>query len=103
MSVTGRTLRLLVGLALYGFSIALLLRSELGLDPWDVFHQGVARRTGAPIGLVVIVASVLVLLLWIPLRQRPGIGTVANAILVGVFVEVSLAVLPTTSQIGRAS
>jgi len=96
----GRVLRLLVGLALYGLSIALLLRSELGLDPWDVFHQGVALRTGAPNGVVVIVASVFVLLLWIPLRQRPGVGTVANALLVGVFVEVSLAVLPHASHLG---
>jgi uncharacterized membrane protein YczE len=100
VSVPGRVLRLLVGLALYGLSIALLLRSELGLDPWDVFHQGVALRTGAPIGLVVIVASVFVLLLWIPLRQRPGIGTVANALLVGVFAEVGLAVLPHASHLG---
>src|SRR4051812_11630213 len=100
VSTTGRVLRLLVGLALYGLSIALLLRSELGLDPWDVFHQGVALRTGLPIGVVVILASVVVLLLWIPLRQRPGIGTVANALLVGLFVEVALAVLPTASHLG---
>jgi uncharacterized membrane protein YczE len=97
---TGRLVRLLVGLALYGLSIALLLRSDLGLDPWDVFHQGVAFRTGLPIGAVVILASVVVLLLWIPLRQRPGIGTVANALLVGVFVEVALAVLPTAGHLG---
>jgi uncharacterized membrane protein YczE len=96
----GRLVRLLVGLALYGLSIALLLRSDLGLDPWDVFHQGVAVRTGLPIGAVVILASVVVLLLWIPLRQRPGIGTVANALLVGVFVEVALAVLPTAGHLG---
>jgi uncharacterized membrane protein YczE len=96
----GRVVRLLVGLALYGLSIALLLRSDLGLDPWDVFHQGVAFRTGLPIGAVVILASVVVLLLWIPLRQRPGIGTVANALLVGVFVEVALAVLPTAGHLG---
>lgn len=100
VSMTGRVARLLIGLALYGLSIALLLRSELGLDPWDVFHQGVALRTGAPIGAVVVIASVFVLLLWIPLRQRPGIGTLANALLVGVFVEVALAVLPTASSLG---
>jgi uncharacterized membrane protein YczE len=99
VAILGRALRLLVGLALYGLSIALLLRSELGLDPWDVFHQGVALRTGAPIGAVVIVASLVVLLLWIPLRQRPGIGTVTNALLVGVFAEVGLAVLPTASSL----
>jgi uncharacterized membrane protein YczE len=100
VSTIGRVTRLLVGLALYGLSIALLLRSELGLDPWDVFHQGVALRTGTAIGGVVIATSVVVLLAWIPLRQRPGVGTLANVLLVGVFVEVALALLPRTEHLG---
>lgn len=103
MSMTTRGARLLAGLVLYGLSIALLLRSGLGLDPWDVFHEGVARRTGTAIGAVVIATSLAVLLLWLPLRQRPGLGTLANAVLVGVFVEVALAVVPSPDELGAAS
>lgn len=94
MSTTRRLVQLILGLALFGASIALLARAELGLFPWDVLHQGVARATDLPLGVVVILASVVVLVLWIPLRQRPGLGTVANVVLVGVFVDVTLAVLP---------
>ncbi len=93
MSTIRRTVQLLVGLWLYGVSIALLVRSDLGLDPWDVFHQGIAELTGISIGLVVIATSVVVLVLWFPLRQRPGIGTVANVLLVGVALDATLAVL----------
>jgi len=85
---------LLVGLWLFGASVALLVRSELGLDPWDVLHQGIAERTGLSIGVVVIATSVLVLAAWVPLRQRPGIGTLANVILVGLSLDATLAVLP---------
>lgn len=85
--------QLLVGLALYGASLALLLRAGLGLAPWDVLHQGVARHTGLSIGQVVIAASFVVLLAWIPLRERPGVGTFANAVLVGVAVDLTLLVL----------
>ena len=76
--MTRRLLQLLVGLAMYGLSIAMFIRAGLGLDPWDVFHQGVAAKTGLSIGTVVLITSFLVLLLWIPLRQRPGVGTVLN-------------------------
>jgi uncharacterized membrane protein YczE len=85
---------LAAGLTLFGVSIALLVDAGLGLDPWDVLHQGLAARVGLPLGQVVIGVSVVVLLLWIPLRQRPGIGTVANAVLVGLVVDVATAVLP---------
>jgi uncharacterized membrane protein YczE len=88
-----RLLQLLVGLALYGVSLALLLRAGLGLAPWDVLHQGIAERTGVSIGVVLVVVSFVVLLAWIPLRQRPGFGTLANATLVGVVVDLTLAVL----------
>jgi uncharacterized membrane protein YczE len=92
----GRRLgQLYLGLTVYGLSIALMLESRLGLDPWDVFHQGLARRTGMSIGAVVISVGVLVLLLWIPLRQRPGIGTVSNVIVVGLAADASLLLLPT--------
>ena len=99
MSVVGKTnlrryVQLFVGLGLYGVSMALMIEAGLGLNPWDVFHQGVAETTGLRFGLVVIVVSVVVLLLWIPLRQRPGFGTVANALLVGLAAEGALAVLP---------
>jgi hypothetical protein len=85
--------QLLLGLALYGVSLAFLLRAGLGLAPWDVLHQGLAERTGVSIGVVLIVVSFVVLLAWIPLWQRPGFGTVANALLIGVFVDLSLSVL----------
>ena len=95
-----RLLQLLIGLAMYGISLAMFIRAGLGLDPWDVFHQGVAGKTGLSIGTVVIIVSFLVLLLWIPLRQRPGFGTLANAVLVGVFADVGLALIPQISQPG---
>ncbi|PSL02411.1 putative membrane protein YczE [Haloactinopolyspora alba] len=92
--ITGRVLRLLGGLLLFGVGLAFMLRARLGLGPWDVLHEGLAERTGLTIGAVVVIVSVLVLVAWIPLRQRPGVGTVANAVLVGVAVDLSLAVLP---------
>jgi uncharacterized membrane protein YczE len=89
-----RLTQLYLGLLLYGFSLALVVESGLGLAPWDVLHQGLARVTGLSIGTWVVLMSVAVLLLWIPLRQRPGLGTLSNAVLVGVSLDASLAVLP---------
>jgi uncharacterized membrane protein YczE len=91
--LTRRLTQLCLGLALYGVSLALVLRAGLGLAPWDVLHQGLAERTGFTVGQMVIAVSFVVLLAWIPLRQRPGFGTFANAILVGVFVDLTLDVL----------
>lgn len=88
-----RLTQLIVGLVLYGVSMAMLLRSDLGLDPWDVFHQGIQQLWGASFGTVVIVTSFVVLLLWIPLRQMPGLGTVLNAVLIGLATDATLAVL----------
>jgi uncharacterized membrane protein YczE len=82
------------GLVLYGTSMAMQLRATLGLDPWDVFHQGVARHLPVTFGTVVAITGVAVLLLWIPLRQRPGVGTVANVIVIAVSVDVALALIP---------
>ena len=79
---------------LYGFSTALLVRAALGLDPWDVLHQGMSRMTGIPIGRCTIIVGLVVLLLWIPLRQWPGLGTISNAILIGVVVDLCLPRLP---------
>lgn len=98
--MTRRITQLLIGLAMYGISLAMFIRAGLGLDPWDVFHQGVAGKIGWSIGTVVVVVSFLVLLLWIPLRQMPGFGTLANAVLVGVFADIGLALIPAYSHLG---
>lgn len=92
--MTRRLIQLFAGLLLYGFSMALLVEAGLGLDPWDVLHQGIAERTGLSIGTVVIAVGALVLLLWIPLRQKPGIGTVANAIVIGLVADASIWLVP---------
>ncbi len=97
---TGRRLvQLFAGLVLYGWSMAMMVRSTLGLDPWDVFHDGVARLTGLSFGTVVIAVGVAVLLLWIPLRQWPGLGTVANAVVIGLVTDLGLAVLVTPESL----
>ncbi len=90
-----RLLQLLLGLWLYGATMAMLVESGLGLDPWDVFHEGLAHHVPLTFGQVVIAVGAVLLLLWIPLRQRPGIGTVLNVVLVGVAADVTLALLPT--------
>lgn len=86
--------RLAVGLVLYGISIALMLRAGLGVDSWDVLHQGLAVTTGIRFGWVVIAVSVMVLVAWVPLRQRPGVGTLANAVVVGLVADLALKLLP---------
>jgi uncharacterized membrane protein YczE len=85
---------LYAGLAGFGVSLALMVRARLGLDPWDVLHQGIARQLGVPIGWVVIAVSTVVLVAWIPLRQRPGFGTISNVVVVGLVVNVALGVIP---------
>src|SRR3954447_8302148 len=89
-----RLVQLYIGLLLYGFGAALQVRAGLGLDPWDVFHQGVARHVGLAIGTVLIIVGALVLLLWIPLRQRPGLGTLSNVVLIGVSLNLSMELVP---------
>jgi uncharacterized membrane protein YczE len=93
-----RLAQLYAGLVLYGVSMALQIEAGLGLDPWDVFHQGVAEHTGLSFGTVVIVTGAVVLLAWVPLRQRPGIGTVSNVFVIGIAVDVSLALLPAAAS-----
>ncbi|MEH1169408.1 hypothetical protein V6V47_28910 [Micromonospora sp. CPCC 205539] len=95
-----RLAQLYAGLALYGISMALMVRSDLGLDPWDVFHQGLSKLTGLTIGTVTIVVGALVLLLWIPLRQRPGLGTVSNVVVIGLVVDATLALMPAGGPLG---
>lgn len=92
-----RLVQLYLGLALYGVSMALLVRSTLGVMPWDVLHQGLSRQIGWSLGTVSIAVGALVLLAWIPLRQLPGVGTISNVVVIGLAVDGTLAVLPAPS------
>ncbi|WP_222854077.1 YczE/YyaS/YitT family protein [Fodinicola acaciae] len=94
-----RFVQLFVGLYLYGLSSALMIRAQLGLDPWDVFHQGLVKHTGLSFGAITIIVGAVVMLGWIPLRQKPGIGTISNVIVVGLAVDASLAFLPTPQNL----
>jgi uncharacterized membrane protein YczE len=89
-----RLIQLYAGLALYGASSALLVEADLGLEPWNVLHQGLAELTGLTIGVVSIIVGAAVLLLWIPLRQRPGLGTVSNVFVIGLAMDATLALVP---------
>lgn len=89
-----RLTQLGLGLVLYGVSIALMLSAGLGVDSWDVFHQGLAGHVDLSFGWVVNGVSLVVLMGWIPLRQRPGLGTVTNALVVGMVADAALAVVP---------
>ncbi|MFI6349759.1 YitT family protein [Streptomyces sp. NPDC050560] len=94
-----RLAQLYVGLLLYGVSSALLVEAGLGLEPWGVLHQGLSRLTGVSIGAVSIVVGAVVLLLWLPLRERPGLGTASNVIVVGVAIDAVLSVVPAVHQL----
>jgi uncharacterized membrane protein YczE len=99
-----RLARCVTGLALFGIGIALLLQSDLGAAPWDVFHQGVSELTGISIGNVIVITGVLLLLLWIPLHQRPGVGTLLNALEIGLVLDLVLPRLPEVEAIpGRVA
>lgn len=88
-----RLFNLYLGLALFGVSCAMIVASGLGLGPWDVFHQGLSEQIGVSLGWVVVGVGAVVLLLWIPLRQRPGLGTISNAIVIGLVIDATLTVL----------
>jgi uncharacterized membrane protein YczE len=81
--------RCITGLAFFGFGISLFLRANLGLAPWDIFHKGLSKKLDISIGLVIVGVGLLLLLLWIPLRQRPGVGTILNAIEIGLIVNLT--------------
>ncbi|KQP79913.1 hypothetical protein ASF37_02605 [Aeromicrobium sp. Leaf289] len=98
--MTRRMVQLVIGLWLYGATMALLVESGLGLDPWDVFHEGLTHHLPLTFGQVVILVGAVLLLLWVPLRQRPSIGTVLNVVLIGIAVDVTLALLPTPDALG---
>jgi uncharacterized membrane protein YczE len=93
IGLANRLARLYLGLALYGISGALMIRGHLGIDPWDVLHQGLAHHLHMAIGTVVIVVGGIVLLFWIPLKQWPGLGTISNVIVVGIAMDLMLDVL----------
>lgn len=95
-----RLTQLVLGLVLYGASAGMLTRADLGLDPWNVLHEGLTKLTGLTFGTIIAISSVAVLLLWIPLRQRPGIGTVLNVIIISVTVDLTRAVLPEQQVLG---
>jgi uncharacterized membrane protein YczE len=89
-----RLSQLYLGLALYGFSDGLLLLGGLGVDPWDVFHQGLSRQLGLGVGTWSIIVGACVLALWLPLRQRPGLGTLSNVVVIGLVINLTLATIP---------
>jgi uncharacterized membrane protein YczE len=88
-----RLVRLIIGLFLYGFTMAMMVESTLGLDPWDVFHEGLTHHIPLTFGQVVILVGAIVLLLWIPLKQMPGIGTILNVIIIGLAADFGIAVI----------
>ncbi|WP_308192512.1 hypothetical protein [Microbacterium sp. Au-Mic1] len=92
--MTRRVLQLVIGLVLYGVGDGLMITAGLGVDPWTVFAQGLAQRTGIGVGWITNIVGLLVLLLWIPLRQKPGIGTLLNVLLVGTAIQATVTVLP---------
>jgi uncharacterized membrane protein YczE len=94
-----RLTQLYAGLVLYGISDSMLLLAGLGVDPWDVFHQGLSRQLGLGVGTWAVIVGAFVLLLWIPLRQRPGFGTLSNVIVVGLVIDVVLATVPSVHGI----
>jgi len=99
-----RLVQLFVGLVLYGWSMAMMVRSGLGLDPWDVFHYGLARHVPLSFGQVTIVVGAIVLLAWIPLRQRPGVGTILNIFVIGLAADFGLSVMSQPANlVGRSA
>lgn len=96
--LTARLPRLIVGLVLFGIGVAMMVVANLGLSPWEVLHQGISYKTGIPIGTVAIITGVLVLLLWIPLKERIGIGTMFNVVIIGIVTDLTLWILPETIE-----
>lgn len=91
--------QLIGGLFLYGIGLALMVRAGIGVAPWDVLSQGVALQTGLPFGLVTNLVGAAVLLLWIPIRQKPGLGTVLNVLMIGTSAEVGLWLIPVLEEL----
>lgn len=100
--MTRRLVQLFVGLWLYGATMAMMVQAGLGLNPWDVFHEGLTHHVPLSFGQVVILVGAVVLLAWIPLRQRPGFGTVANVVVIGLAADATLAILPEAQNLAVA-
>jgi uncharacterized membrane protein YczE len=100
LTMTRRIAQLLIGLVFYGIAIAMMIRAGIGVAPWDVLSQGLAIQTGLGFGVLTIIIGVVVLLLWIPIRQKPGIGTVLNVLLIGPAADLGLAVIPPQTELG---
>jgi uncharacterized membrane protein YczE len=98
--MTRRVSQLIVGLFLYGVAIGMMVRAGIGVGPWDVLSQGISAHTGIPFGWVTNIVGALVLLLWIPIRQKPGIGTVVNVLLIGPSAQVALLLIPAQTALG---
>jgi uncharacterized membrane protein YczE len=94
MLIARRIVQLLIGLVLYGIALSLMVRAGIGVAPWDVLSQGIMKQTGIPFGLVTNIVGAFVLVLWIPIRQKPGVGTIANVLLIGPSAELGLALVP---------
>ena len=96
--LTLRICQCVVGLIICGLGIAVIIAADIGLAPWDVLHKGISRRTGIAVGTVIVIVGFALLALWIPLRVRPGIGTILNAVLIGLTVNVALPRLPEPTE-----
>jgi uncharacterized membrane protein YczE len=99
LNLRRRLIQLNIGLVLFGVGIAMMLQSDQGLPPWDVLHQGLATQFGLTVGIWSIIVSVVVLAAWIPLRERYGMGTVLNAIIIGVVIDVAALIVPSPDQV----
>lgn len=93
-ALPARLTRLIIGLVMFGFGVAIMVRAELGLSPWEVLHQGISIETGILLGTVGIIVGFIVLIGWIPLKEKLGVGTVTNVIVIGVVIDISLWLLP---------
>jgi uncharacterized membrane protein YczE len=99
MLTARRIIQLLIGLVLYGIALSLMLRAAIGVAPWDVLSQGIVKQTGISFGWVTNIVGAFVLLLWIPIRQKPGLGTIANVLLIGPSAELGLALIPQVDEL----
>ena len=93
-----RLIRCIVGLSLFSLGISLQMNANIGAPPWDVFHQGIANQTGISIGKIIVLTGFSLLLLWIPLKQKPGLGTILNALEIGLVADIALAIIPEPSN-----
>ena len=106
-----RFIRLNIGLIVFGFALALMLEARLGLGPWDILHQGISIRTDissqifgkninlTSVGMISIIVGAVIMILWLPLKERPGIGTILNVIVIGIMIDVWMFVLPNTNNL----